>query len=248
MSDIQKHKATQEAFAAHIRNPEKHPKPNGIDDHRMQVYRDLFFNNINGLISQAFPVLASLHSRKEWAALIRGFYQKQNNKTPYFTEIATEFLEFLKRQPDNTNRPFIYELAHYEWLEMVLEKEPHMPQYQVLDGHQLRTQIPIVTPLIRIQKYHYPVHQIRSDFQPTQADGPHHLMVWRIRNQQIKFAQLNDISKQLLDQLQMAQRCGEEAILFVFKKNHLETTEQAMTFGYQQLFKWHQQDIIINIK
>jgi hypothetical protein len=248
MSDIRKHKATQEAFAAHIRNPNKYPKPDGVEEQRMQIYRDLFFNNVNGLIKQAYPVLSDLYETEEWHNLIRDFYQKQNNKTPYFTEIATEFLHFLKERPIDSKRPFIGELAHYEWLEMELEKELQKPDYQAVDGQQLRDKVPIVTPLINLHSYQYPVHQISKDYQPKQSEGLHHLMVWRNRNHRINFAQLNDISKQLLTQLLKTQQCGEQAIVSVFKKNSLEVTEQTVDFGLQQLFKWHQQDIIIGIQ
>ncbi|HKX55116.1 MAG TPA: putative DNA-binding domain-containing protein, partial [Xanthomonadales bacterium] len=34
------------AFAAHIRNPAVAPAPADVEDRRMQIYRDLFFNNI----------------------------------------------------------------------------------------------------------------------------------------------------------------------------------------------------------
>ena len=246
MSDIRKHKATQIAFAAHIRNPEQHPKPDGIDDERMQVYRDLFINNIAGLIRQAFPVLASLHESAEWTALIRDFYQKQHNRTPYFTEIAGEFLQFLQQRPTSANRPFMYQLAHYEWLELDLEKDPQKPAFQAVDAHQLNTQIAIVTPLIRVHSYQYPVHQIGQDFQPVQADEPHHLMVWKDRHQKIHFATINDLTRQLLKQLQTAELTGEKTLRTVFRHNNMNSTADELAFGRQQLFKWHQQDIIIN--
>lgn len=248
MSDIHKHKATQEAFAAHIRNPDKHPKPADIDDQRMQIYRDLFFNNINGLITQAYPVLSALYETKEWHNLIRDFYQKQNNKTPYFTEIATDFLHFLKDRPIDSKRPFISELAHYEWLEMELEKDMQKPNYQAVDGQQLRDKVPVVTPLISLHSYQYPVHQISKNYQPKQSEDLYHLMVWRNRNHRIHFAQLNDISKQLLTQLQKTRQCGQQAIVSIFKENGLKVTEQSVDFGLQQLLKWHQQDIIIRIQ
>ena len=52
--------ATQNAFMQHIRDPEKHPKVYGIEDRRMKIYRELFFNNISGFLDSGFPVLASM--------------------------------------------------------------------------------------------------------------------------------------------------------------------------------------------
>ena len=47
----------QFAFAAHIRDPKHVPAPDDIEDRRMAVYRDLFFNNLKSLLSNMFPVL-----------------------------------------------------------------------------------------------------------------------------------------------------------------------------------------------
>ncbi|MCJ7814965.1 MAG: DNA-binding domain-containing protein, partial [Xanthomonadales bacterium] len=52
-------KKLQTAFAAHIRDPENQAAPAGIEDRRMKIYRDLFFNNIRSLLSSNFPVLHS---------------------------------------------------------------------------------------------------------------------------------------------------------------------------------------------
>jgi len=40
----------QAAFAAYIRNPENSPLPVGVKPERMAMYRELFFNNIDGQI------------------------------------------------------------------------------------------------------------------------------------------------------------------------------------------------------
>ncbi len=50
-------------FAAHIRNPEQNPAPAGIEDRRMGIYRELFYNNVEGFLSNGFPVLAGITGR-----------------------------------------------------------------------------------------------------------------------------------------------------------------------------------------
>ena len=56
----------QYAFAAHIRDPERHPAPTDIEDRRMQIYRDLFFNNVNRFLSSSFPVIRKLYDDDDW--------------------------------------------------------------------------------------------------------------------------------------------------------------------------------------
>ena len=56
----------QYAFAAHIRDPESNAAPEGIEDRRLAVYRELFYNNVQSLLTSTFPVL-----RERWWAMAR---------------------------------------------------------------------------------------------------------------------------------------------------------------------------------
>lgn len=44
----------QKTFTAHMRDPSVNPGPADIEDRRLQIYRDLVFNNIESLISGSF--------------------------------------------------------------------------------------------------------------------------------------------------------------------------------------------------
>ena len=56
----------QRIFAEHIKHPNLCTKPVGVGDRHMAVYRDLFFKNIMGFISGAFPVLADILGEQRW--------------------------------------------------------------------------------------------------------------------------------------------------------------------------------------
>jgi hypothetical protein len=45
VADLPEFQRKQYEFAAHIRDPEKNAAPPGIEDRRLAIYRDLFFNN-----------------------------------------------------------------------------------------------------------------------------------------------------------------------------------------------------------
>ncbi|NNG12205.1 MAG: DUF2063 domain-containing protein, partial [Halobacteria archaeon] len=47
----------QYEFAAHIRDPKHQPAPADVEDRRMGIYRELFYNNVEGFIAGTFPVL-----------------------------------------------------------------------------------------------------------------------------------------------------------------------------------------------
>ena len=57
----------QRELTQFIRNPDASSGLLGIEGRRLDIYRDLFFNNINGFLSNGFPVCRSLYSDSDWA-------------------------------------------------------------------------------------------------------------------------------------------------------------------------------------
>ena len=100
-------------FAAHIRDPENQPAPDKIEDRRLGIYRNLFFNNVEGFLGNTFPILKSLYDEGAWLELARSFYSKHHCQSPYFLEISREFLDYLQseHQMRDTDPPFLFEPA-----------------------------------------------------------------------------------------------------------------------------------------
>ena len=192
----------QTRFAGHIRDPRSVAAPEGIEDRRMAVYRDLFFNNIREFLSGNFPVLRSLYTEPGWTALCRDFYSTHRCHTPLFPELPREFLKYLQdhRQDRDDDPPFLLELAHYEWVELALaldENEtgarPADPDGDLLHG------IPVMSPLVWPLSYRYPVHRICADYRPQSPPAePTHLLVWRRDDYEVKFMQLNETTMLLV--------------------------------------------------
>jgi hypothetical protein len=195
----------QTRFAGHIRNPESVPAPEGIEDRRMAIYRDLFFNNIVTFLSSNFPVLKTLFSKDEWTSLCREFFTNYRCHTPLFPEIPREFLQYLQnhRKDHKDDPPFMLELAHYEWVELALSlDEAELDEINVNADGDLLNGIPLLSPLAWPLSYQFPVHEIRNEFQPAIVpDKATHLLVWRREDFAIKFMLLNEISLLLLQKL-----------------------------------------------
>lgn len=195
----------QKGFAAHIRDPESAVAPEGIEDRRMGIYRDLFFNNIRNFLSTNFPVLRTLFDDKGWETLCRDFYSEFRCHTPLFPEIPREFLRYLQdqRKANPDDPPFMLELAHYEWVELALSLDEAEYDETGLDTEgDMMNGIPVLSPLAWPLSYQYPVHRIREDYQPESApENPSHLLVWRQQDFSIKFMQLNEISMLLLQKM-----------------------------------------------
>ena len=118
-------RAQHDALAAHIRDPDRVEPPAGVEERRLKIYRELFFNNVESLLAGNFPVLRRVYGDDGWRTLVRAFYRDHDCHTPLFTELAREFLRYLdERAAGEAGRddpPWLRELAHYEWVELALQ-------------------------------------------------------------------------------------------------------------------------------
>ena len=110
----------QFALSRHLRDP-SHPPPPGIEERRLAIYRDLFFNNIESLLAGNFPVIRQTLRDDAWRRLVRSFYARHRSQTPLFPEIAREFIRFLETRTGDGDPPWLRELAHYEWVDLALQ-------------------------------------------------------------------------------------------------------------------------------
>lgn len=203
MADRPVFQEKQLAFAAHIRDPENVPAPDGIEDRRMAIYRELFFNNLRSLLSTTFPVLAKVMGDARWRRLIRQFMQKHRAETPYFLKLPEELLAFLEHEyePAGDDFPFLLELAHYEYIELALNTSTEENDLEGIDPTgDLLAGVPVKSVLAWAFAYHYPVHRIGPDFLPTEpSEQPVYLAVYRNRDDKLGFMELNPLTAGLLD-------------------------------------------------
>lgn len=195
----------QYAFAAHIRDPEKNPCPEGIEDRRMKIYRELFYNNVEDFIANTFPVLRRILPDDRWHAMIRDYFAHHLSHTPLFPEMPREFLQYLEheREPQPDDPPFMLELAHYEWVELALSLLDEKIDAAKIDVHgDLLDGVPVISPLAWTLNYRFPVHKIGPAFQPKEADGkPTHLIVYRDTDFDVRFIEINPVTARLLQLL-----------------------------------------------
>ena len=184
-------------LAAHVRDPATQPGPPGIEDRRLQVYRELVLNNLDGLLAGTFPVIRKTLRGAAWQALLQEFLQTHSAQTPLFTQLGLEFVAYLEATPTPLH-PWLAELAHYEWAELGLQlcdaAAPHDdPQAGLLDG------IPILSPLAWPLAYHWPVQAIGPDFQPLEPPpAPTLVLLHRQHDGRIHFSQLSPLLFALL--------------------------------------------------
>ena len=199
MPDFKQH---QYAFTAHIRDPQKNTMPGGIEDRRMNIYRELLYNNVESFIASAFPVIRRIYSDDDWHRMVRDFFANHQSRSPYFLEISQEFMDYLQneREPQPEDPAGLVELAHYEWVEMALHVSDETIDMDNIDANgDLLTGRPVFSPLAWPLMYQYPVHTMGPENLPDEAPGQAtFLVVYRNRNDQVRFLEINPVTARLI--------------------------------------------------
>ena len=204
MADPPEFQRIQEEFCAHLRDPRRHACPEGIEDRRMAIYRDLFFNNIHGLVKRSFPITAQVLGPGPLRELVYTFYSRHGCHTPYFHKIGQEFVDFLSHKPSPASGLplFLAELAHFEWADVRirLSEAPSPCALEQIDSTGDLLDHPLLlSPHAELHAYVYPVHRIGRDFQPqSKPDTPTFLFAFRNPAGKTRFMELNPATARLI--------------------------------------------------
>ncbi len=230
--------AFQFAFARHIRDPKTHPRPAGVPARRMKIYNELLFNNLESFLLACFPVLRQTLGKRKWTALVRDFFATHRCRSPYFRQIPDEFIQYLQNERGvrETDPRFLLELAHYEWIELVLSVSSLEPPTSVDHAGDLLDGIPVLNPVLALLQYAYPVHRIGPRFKPAAPpEEPTRLLVFRDASFNVRFLQLNAASARLLALLEPGTHSGRQVLERLATELGHPQPSQVVAFGAQQL-------------
>jgi hypothetical protein len=243
----------QYAFAAHIRDPTNQPRPADVEDRRMAIYRDLFYNNVESLLAGNFPVVRRLLSDHHWHGMVRDFLVKHRCETPLFLEIAQEFLDYLQNErgcePDDP--PFLLELAHYEWVELALAISGEDADLAEIDPNgDLMAGHPLVSPLAWHLSYRYPVHRIAEECRPTSPpDEITRLVVYRDRADEVGFLEVNAVTQRLLQLLEEnPEWTGHETVKRIADELQHPQPQIVMDAGRELLYDLRNRDVVLGTR
>jgi hypothetical protein len=195
-------KDIQSEFSRHLRNPGKFVAPKGIEERRLQIYRDLIYKNIERFLATGFPIIRKLYADSLWHDMARDFIERHQSQSPYFATIGAEFIDYLQqeRQMRDSDPPYLLELAQYEFAELALFlSDDELPAVNTaVDPHFLEA-VPKLSPLAWSMVFEYPVHKIGVDFQPqSPSEQPVCLVVYRNRDDHVRFLEINPLTSRLL--------------------------------------------------
>ena len=249
LQEFQQH---QYAFTASIRNPEQHTTPPGIEERRMNIYRELVYNNIEDLLANFFPVLKQVTPEARWHSMVRDFVAHHKSRTPIFMKVGEEFVIYLQTEfsPQPDDPEYLIELAHYEWVEIALDVASEAPEWEIIDRHgDLASGIPYLSPLTWPLYYHYPVHRIGPDYLPAERSAIH-LLVYRDNADEVQFMQMNPVTAHLLNAIKLnteseTKRNGMQLLQQIAADLQHPNPDVVVTGGLQTLDEWFKRDVLL---
>lgn len=246
-------KHVQYEFTAHLRDPENNPAPSEIEDRRMEIYRGLLYRNVQGFLASGFPVTRKLYNDEDWHKMVRDFFSNHKSHSPYFKDISKEFLIYLneERTPQPEDPAFLLELTHYEWLEIMLSfLDAEIAREAInYDGNLLK-EIPVLSPLMQLNRYDYPVHKIKPDFQPQAApEQPTFILVYRDQQDKVGFMEMNPMTARLVELVACNEtQTGEEILLAIAKEIPSLSQDVILHGGHTTLTQLREKDIVLGTK
>jgi hypothetical protein len=237
----------QYAFTAHIRDAHN-PAPTDIEPRRMAIYRELFYNNVQSLLANTYPVLHQILPTEQWQRLIQDYFAQHRASTPIFPQMPQEFLRYLEneREPQPEDPPFLYELAHYEWIELALFIDNREIELTGIDSQgDLLQGCPVLSPLAWSFVYQFPVYQLSPNYQPHEPPTePTYLVVYRGRDDKVGFMQLNRVSAYLLQALRNTSHTGQQILTEIATQLNHPHPQKVIQGGLETLQEWLKRDIV----
>lgn len=232
-------------FSGHIRNPQGHRRPAGVAAKRMQVYTELVFNNLESSLAACFPVAKKVLGIRAWKKLVRGFLMQHQSRSPIFRKIPEEFLSFLRATEDLP--PYLYSLAHYEWMELAISAQDADVDMQQIDTtSDLLDATPVFVPALALLSYDYPVHRISPRTRPAQPLAqPAHLLIFRDIEDNVRFIELNRVTARLVDILKARTLTCRQALEQVAVELNHPDIQAIVGFGMDILANLKQQGAIL---
>lgn len=253
---LPKFQAYQQQFVAYLRDPQENGVLPTSLPQTTNVYARLLYSKIEGSLYTCFPIVCELLGAVLWRQLVQAFIREHHCQSPLYREIPDEFIEYLMNQIPQMELPeFIIDLAHFEWMELVLEtaRSEMADTIFPIQGDPL-TIIPVLNPVLHLLHYRYPVQTIAASnthwknwqtrVKPYDQE-PVALAGYRNMKYNIQFVKLNAVTTRLIELLQEGFYTQQQALLQLAVEMHYNNTETILSFGIELLQQLEQQQIII---
>lgn len=252
-SKVKNFQDVQTIFTQHMRDPENNPAPAGVEGRRLKIYRELVYNNIEGFIANSFPVLRKITPDEQWHKMLRDYVSNHQAHTPLFPKMPQEFLKYLEHERTSypEDFPFIFELAHYEWIETSIAMDPREIDFTGINKTgDLLQGMPVLSQLAQPFVYHWPVHKISPDYLPREKpQEATYIIVYRKINDNVGFMVLNTVSARLIEKIQNnIGKSGKEILIDIVHELNHPDPDVVIKGGLEIMHDMYEKNILLGIK
>ena len=175
----------QHRFAQAIREGEA---ADGLPQDRLNVYIRLIRNNIHSFIDRCYTETLQYLDSGEWGRLKEDFIRDARAQTPYFQEIAGEFLQYCQSLPLSDDLLALMDFEHTQLLAEVAQTDN---QASPADSDDLAYTL---SPAAFVRCYHY---DVTDELQVIETA----VLVWRNSEDDVMYQTLDDFDALLLETL-----------------------------------------------
>lgn len=239
-------------MTAWLRNPDGCVPPD-VELRRLDVYRDLLFNNVRDFVETAYPVLKSLLPEHRWQELVSRFFAQHHARSPYFRDISLEFREWVQASQADwlAEQPWVQELMHFEWMELAADCAEVEVAPACHPSGDLLAGVPCARPALWPLVYRWPVHRL-SPANPPASELPAQatcLLAYRDDDDRLHFMEVSPVSARLVEMIQAGEpRSGRALLLSLAMEAGLVADDEQQAFlanGRQQLEALRQHGILL---
>ena len=166
----------QHRFAQAIREGEA---ADGLPQERLNVYIRLIRNNIHSFIDRCYTETPQYLDSEEWGRLKEGFIRDARAQTPYFQEIAGEFLQYCQSLPLSDDLLALMDFEHTQLLAEVAQTDSQTPP---ADSDDLAYTL---SPATFVRRYQY---DVTDELQAVETA----VLVWRDSEDDVMYQILDD--------------------------------------------------------
>ena len=160
----------------------------GLPQDRLNVYIRLIRNNIHSFIDRCYTETPQYLDSGEWGRLKEGFVRDARAQTPYFQEIAGEFLQYCQSLPLSDDLLALMDFEHTQLLAEVAQTDSQPPP---ADSDDLAYTL---SPAAFVRRYHY---DVTDELQAIETA----VLVWRDSEDDVMYQTLDDFDALLLETL-----------------------------------------------
>ena len=175
----------QHRFAQAIREGKA---TDGLPQERLNVYIRLIRNNIHSFIDRCYTETQQYLDSGEWGRLKEDFIRDARAQTPYFQEIAGEFLQYCQSLPLSDDLLALMDFEHTQLLAEVVQTDSQTPP---ADSDDLAYTL---SPAAFVRRYHY---DVTDELQEAETA----VLVWRDNEDDVMYQTLDDFDALLLETL-----------------------------------------------